>query len=394
MHLVQWSLPLLVSLLTISSANSSNNHRRSRYGCEGTELQLTCEPGTVISPVRANYGRFSIKTCNPAGNSGWSTRCIQPTSLRQVSTLCAGQTACSIDVTSSVFGDPCPGTYKYLEVHYTCVRQEATAANSQQQAVSLLADLPPWLLKMTATSTSRPLPVVTVPTTSATTAQPSTSPAAPVQDVISLLMPEVLMLDEEEEEDPVYEIQDVYRKQEEEIFINLPQELEVVERMVKEEEEQTVLVATLVSLLSCCLVILAACGLLVKHHQRKAVNKKTMLMVNSSLDGSNSSLYRPYTVPVQNNSSSTDDWYEYCSNNSSITYSSSSSIGTTIYTTLPNGQLAIIVPMTSNNSIMASNSMLNSKNSTVLSPYLANPAGQSCENYYVEIGNQKGFMKY
>ena len=120
MHLVQWSLPLLVSLLTISSANSSNNHRRSRYGCEGTELQLTCEPGTVISPVRANYGRFSIKTCNPAGNSGWSTRCIQPTSLRQVSTLCAGQTACSIDVTSSVFGDPCPGTYRRSACWLTC----------------------------------------------------------------------------------------------------------------------------------------------------------------------------------------------------------------------------------------------------------------------------------
>ena len=54
-----------------------------------------------------------------------------------MSTLCTGQTACSIDVTSSVFGDPCPGTYKYLEVHYTCVGQEATAANSQQQAASL-----------------------------------------------------------------------------------------------------------------------------------------------------------------------------------------------------------------------------------------------------------------
>lgn len=33
---------------------------------------------------------------------------------------CSGKNNCSLSATSSVFGDPCIGTYKYLEVDYTC----------------------------------------------------------------------------------------------------------------------------------------------------------------------------------------------------------------------------------------------------------------------------------
>lgn len=33
---------------------------------------------------------------------------------------CNGKNNCTLSATSSVFGDPCIGTYKYLEVDYTC----------------------------------------------------------------------------------------------------------------------------------------------------------------------------------------------------------------------------------------------------------------------------------
>lgn len=33
---------------------------------------------------------------------------------------CNGKNRCSINVSNSVFGDPCSGTYKYLEVAYIC----------------------------------------------------------------------------------------------------------------------------------------------------------------------------------------------------------------------------------------------------------------------------------
>ena len=42
-----------------------------------------------------------------------------------------------------VFGDPCPGTHKYVEIHYACVSQFAGPASSK----SSTPRLPPWLLE-------------------------------------------------------------------------------------------------------------------------------------------------------------------------------------------------------------------------------------------------------
>ena len=33
---------------------------------------------------------------------------------------CDQQNSCSVPVSSELFGDPCPGTHKYVEIHYTC----------------------------------------------------------------------------------------------------------------------------------------------------------------------------------------------------------------------------------------------------------------------------------
>ena len=34
---------------------------------------------------------------------------------------CESQSNCSVPVSSAVFEDPCPGTHKYVEVHYECM---------------------------------------------------------------------------------------------------------------------------------------------------------------------------------------------------------------------------------------------------------------------------------
>ena len=60
--------------------------RRTKYGCEGSSLELECEEGTVISLVRANYGRFSISICNGEGNTAWSVNCMEPRTLRVINT--------------------------------------------------------------------------------------------------------------------------------------------------------------------------------------------------------------------------------------------------------------------------------------------------------------------
>jgi hypothetical protein len=40
---------------------------------------------------------------------------------------CGGKARCTVPVNSSIFGEPCPGTHKYVEVHYTCVSPLGTS---------------------------------------------------------------------------------------------------------------------------------------------------------------------------------------------------------------------------------------------------------------------------
>ena len=50
---------------------------------------------------------------------------------------CDGFNSCSIDISSEEFGDPCPATPKYLEVHYGCVPKSTTTTKKP---------LPAWFL--------------------------------------------------------------------------------------------------------------------------------------------------------------------------------------------------------------------------------------------------------
>ena len=62
----------------------SGFERRTKYGCEGTTLNIACEENTVINLVRANYGRFSISICNEEGITDWSVNCMEPRTLRVI----------------------------------------------------------------------------------------------------------------------------------------------------------------------------------------------------------------------------------------------------------------------------------------------------------------------
>ena len=125
-------------------------------GCEGSRLELYCEGDKVISVLRANYGRISNSVCGDNRGQDWSTRCIQPRTLREVTSRCSSHSSgpCSLEVSSSVFGDPCPNTPKYLEVVYTCQSQSVTRKTPS---------LPDWILQIkslpavvASTSTTEP----------------------------------------------------------------------------------------------------------------------------------------------------------------------------------------------------------------------------------------------
>jgi len=87
--------------------------------CEGNDGYLNC-PGEVISIQNANYGRTEgASICQHT--SIQTTNCVEPKSIDIVKGLCQAKTSCLVSANNTVFGDPCRGTYKYLEIAHTCV---------------------------------------------------------------------------------------------------------------------------------------------------------------------------------------------------------------------------------------------------------------------------------
>uniref|UniRef100_A0A3P9DMZ1 SUEL-type lectin domain-containing protein n=1 Tax=Maylandia zebra TaxID=106582 RepID=A0A3P9DMZ1_9CICH len=100
--------------------------------CEGFQANLQCE-GQVLVIHGANYGRRDKTTCS-AGRPASQlqvVQCSSQTSTNVVAESCNGKNSCTISASNSVFGDPCVGTYKYLEVDYTCQFQTVTCEESE-----------------------------------------------------------------------------------------------------------------------------------------------------------------------------------------------------------------------------------------------------------------------
>lgn len=88
-------------------------------------MDLSCSDGQIIHLVRANYGRFSLSICNPTGQIDLSVNCMSYRSFLIMQDKCSQSSNCSIVVSSKIFGDPCPGTSKYLEVQYHCAHPQS-----------------------------------------------------------------------------------------------------------------------------------------------------------------------------------------------------------------------------------------------------------------------------
>ncbi|XP_055690402.1 latrophilin Cirl isoform X2 [Lutzomyia longipalpis] len=145
------------------------------YACEGKTLTIECDPGNVINLIRANYGRFSITICNDHGNVEWSVNCMSPKSLRVLHAKCALKHKCSVLASTSLFGDPCVGTHKYLEAHYQCISATQTSTTTGRPP-------PPWLItsapSVWTSTTLRPQSPITPPT-DATSLQTDALPLTP-----------------------------------------------------------------------------------------------------------------------------------------------------------------------------------------------------------------------
>lgn len=86
--------------------------------CEQEMQSLKCEAGQTITVLTAMYGRKKDSVC--PSKPIHSLNCEARSSLTKVKEACEGKDTCVLSAVNSVFGDPCRGTTKYLEVTYTC----------------------------------------------------------------------------------------------------------------------------------------------------------------------------------------------------------------------------------------------------------------------------------
>ncbi|XP_071726484.1 beta-galactosidase 9 [Rutidosis leptorrhynchoides] len=87
-------------------------------------MELHCDDGYTIASIDfASYG-------TPQGScQTFSTgNCHAPTSSSILSKACEGKNSCKIEVSNSVFGDPCPRTVKTLAVKARCIRQPSSTS--------------------------------------------------------------------------------------------------------------------------------------------------------------------------------------------------------------------------------------------------------------------------
>ena len=79
---------------------------------------IKCRLNEVIVVKKANYGRTAKNVCGISR----TTTCFSHNAFDIVSNNCGGKQRCTIKANNYIFGDPCKGVLKYLEVVYECVK--------------------------------------------------------------------------------------------------------------------------------------------------------------------------------------------------------------------------------------------------------------------------------
>ena len=99
-----------------------------------TSAQKTEPFGTILTPFLSSH---FLTELSPDENS---KECRNLLKSLMCICRCGGQTGCEVPVDSTIFGDPCPGTFKYVEVHYACRKGERHSEKripSRRHSISL-----------------------------------------------------------------------------------------------------------------------------------------------------------------------------------------------------------------------------------------------------------------
>uniref|UniRef100_A0A3Q3XBS2 SUEL-type lectin domain-containing protein n=1 Tax=Mola mola TaxID=94237 RepID=A0A3Q3XBS2_MOLML len=113
--------------------------KKWELACEGYPIELRCPGSDVVMVETANYGRTDDKICDADPFQMENTQCYLPDALKIMAQRCNNRTQCVVVAGVDVFPDPCPGTYKYLEIQYECdTRRKGLINDSSHLAMSLL----------------------------------------------------------------------------------------------------------------------------------------------------------------------------------------------------------------------------------------------------------------
>ncbi|KAK3740043.1 hypothetical protein QZH41_005158 [Actinostola sp. cb2023] len=88
--------------------------------CEHKSGAIRCPRGRRIWVGYANYGRTTGRSVCPH-RSVRNTKCRSSFSRQLTRCACHGRQSCYLYAKNLVYGDPCGGTFKYIEVKYKCV---------------------------------------------------------------------------------------------------------------------------------------------------------------------------------------------------------------------------------------------------------------------------------
>ena len=106
--------------------------------CENENGTISCEGTAVLSILAANYGRTARNNCSVFPLLS-TTRCGAHNSSSVITNLCQDETVCTLTPSNFIFGDPCPGLNKYLEVRYDCIAKgEKVTSFTLQDSMSMV----------------------------------------------------------------------------------------------------------------------------------------------------------------------------------------------------------------------------------------------------------------
>lgn len=110
--------------------------RESVTLCESDQQRIGCKKGTSLIITDALYGRSDTITCCCRLMN--DTDCKAKYALDIVSARCDYKEICDLEASNTIFGDPCIGTIKYLEVNYLCLPDKVQLVrNCERQTINL-----------------------------------------------------------------------------------------------------------------------------------------------------------------------------------------------------------------------------------------------------------------